>query len=96
MISRLSVVLHLDGHCVKTTAHREFLRLVNEFMELLTEPETVVIEAQIQLLRSFLEETDFAALRASDERLTGVVESWVRLSMNGKIMLEILEVPYEQ
>ncbi len=74
----VEVRLGLVGHCVETAAKMEFKRLMDALFE--EAGDTVELEARIELVRAFLEEADFPALRASDARLAGEEESTAILS----------------
>ena len=75
------VTLHLHDHCIETEARRELKRLMDLYFESDDEcPEE--IEEQIEILEKFLSRSDFPALRASDERLSGIIESVVRISID--------------
>jgi hypothetical protein len=52
-------------YCIESTAKREFNRLLVEYMA--AGGKDSVTESQIILLRSFLEEADFPALRGASE-----------------------------
>ncbi len=67
--------LSLSGHCVETAARNEFKRLMDEYFA--GAGESVGVEERLALLREFIETSDFKALRASDERLSGAVECTV-------------------
>ncbi len=70
------IILHCSGHCVETAARREFETLMNEYFD---GKGSLDIEAKLDLLSLFLRTADFPALRASDPRLSGVVDSRVLL-----------------
>jgi len=95
-MSKPTVVLHLNGHCVKTAAQKEFIRLVDQYMALPPYGEDVDMAFRIEMLRQFLENSDFALLRSGDERLTGVREAWVRMSRDDDLTLEVSEKPFQQ
>jgi len=70
--------LRLVGHCVETAAKMEFKRLMDAAFE--ETGDTADLEARIELIRAFLEEADFPALRSSDPRLAGEVEAEVNIA----------------
>ncbi len=74
------VKLHLHDHCIETEAKRELKRLMDLYFE--SDDKAQVIEEQIQILEKFLNRSDFPTLRASDERLSGIVESVVYVSID--------------
>ena len=53
-------------HCIETTAREEFWNSVNQYME--SGQEDKKIEERIELLKAFLESTDFKQLRSQSER----------------------------
>lgn len=85
------VTLHVEEHCVETAARREFKRLLDEFFTAAGGPDPA-LEEKIAILREFIEESDFAALRASDARLSGLSKSTVRLyrRVDGSVRMSIL------
>ena len=66
-------ILHLGEHCVETEAKARFRELVNRLLS--EEDTTGDLAMELELLRKFIEETDFPALRASDSRLRGEEEA---------------------
>lgn len=91
-----SIILHLNGHCIKTAAHREFSRLIDLYMALPADADDKGMAFKIETLRLFLENADFPSLRANDERLTGISEVWVRMRWDDELTLEISEEPFER
>ena len=87
----VAVNLHLHRHCIETEAKREFRRLMDAYFD--TDDVEGVLDGRIELLRDFLETSDFLRLRSSDRRLSGEGESDVviRRARNGTIVLEVLE-----
>jgi len=75
----MSLVIHLrlSGHCVETSARNEFKRLMDLYFA--GADESGDIEQSLALLREFIERSDFQALRASDERLSGAIDCSVSL-----------------
>ncbi len=74
------VHLRLDGHCVETAARGEFKRLMDRFFsDCGDEPD---LGERLELLREFIEISDFAALRSFDERLSGAVPCTVTVYRN--------------
>lgn len=63
------ITLQLDGVCIETAAKRHFQMLTREALEVL-DPIPALIE-RAELVRQFLEVTDFAALRAARPELDG-------------------------
>ena len=54
------------AHCIETTAREEFWNSVNQYME--SGQEDKKLEERIELLKAFLESTDFKQLRSQSER----------------------------
>jgi len=54
------------SHCIETTAREEFWNSVNQRMK--SGQEDKEIEEKIELLKAFLESTDFKKLRSQSER----------------------------
>ncbi len=79
-MTAVEVILRCVGHCVETAARREFERLMGEYFDGKGKLEN--IEARIELLSDFLNSADFPALRASDPRLSGEVDSVVIIQRN--------------
>ena len=64
-MTTIELVPTLD-HCIETTARQEFKHAVDRYLE--TGSSDVELEARIELLRSFLETTDFKRLRSESEK----------------------------
>ncbi|HOS39063.1 MAG TPA: hypothetical protein PLG31_04960 [Spirochaetota bacterium] len=62
------------GHCIEWAAKREYRTLVDRLIAN-AEREDPDAEARLALLLEFLEQADFAALRSSDEYLSGEKEA---------------------
>ncbi len=54
------------AHCIETRAREEFWNSVNQYME--SGQEDKKLEERIELLKAFLESTDFKQLRSQSER----------------------------
>lgn len=65
--------LHLVGHCIETEAKNELKRLMDDYFD--EKGDMGDLEVKMELLRGFLSDSDFAVLRSSDERLSGLTES---------------------
>ncbi len=65
--------LHLAGHCIETEAKNELKRLMDDYFD--EKGDMGDLEVKMELLRGFLSDSDFAMLRSSDERLSGLTES---------------------
>jgi len=86
----MNIILHIKTHCIETEARNEFKRLMDSFF---TDDDTEgLIEARIEVLRAFIEQSDFARLRSSDSRFSGEVESEVMLKWgeSGTVLHEFL------
>ena len=73
----IEIRLHLKDHCIETEAKHEFKRIMDSYFN--ADEESHDLEDRIELLREFLEESDFAQLRSSDPRLSGDTEADVIL-----------------
>lgn len=80
------VELHVGDHCIETASRKKLKQLMDEYFEDSGPPD---IEEQILILQDFIEQSDFAGLRSSDNRLSGEEESHVQLRRgeNGKVVL---------
>ena len=85
----IAVILHIKNHCIETEARREFSRLMETYFD--TDDVEGELDGRIELLRDFLENSDFRALRSSDQRLSGERESDVVITRceKGSINLEV-------
>jgi hypothetical protein len=54
------------SHCIETVAREEYWNSVNRFME--SEQENRELRQRIELLKAFLESTDFRKLRSASEK----------------------------
>ena len=86
----VTVNLHIRNHCIETEARREFNRLMDTYFN--TDDVEGELDQKIELLRDFLENSDFPKLRSSDQRFSGGQESNVVIKRNkrGRIVLEVL------
>lgn len=85
----VTVNLHIKSHCIETEARNEFSRLMDRYFN--TDDLEGELDEKIELLRDFLESSDFPKLRSSDMRLSGGQESDVVIKRgeDGNITLEI-------
>ncbi len=83
------VNIHINSHCIETEARNEYNRLMDTYFS--TDDLEGELDDKIELLREFLENSDFPKLRASDMRLSGGQKSDVVIKRNdnGAIILEI-------
>jgi hypothetical protein len=86
----VTVTLHIKNHCIETEARNEYRRLMDIYFS--TDDLEGELDKKIELLRDFLEKSDFPKLRASDARLSGGQESYVLIkgTGSGAIELEVL------
>ncbi len=92
MVSGMGDVhLYIKDHCIETEAKKEFRRLMDAFFT--DDFDTGDDEEKIEILRDFLEESDFSELRSSSEVLAGSREGEVILlrDKNGKVTLKVSE-----
>lgn len=71
-MKNVNIILHTGEHCIETSAKIEFRRLTDQLLESDSGSIDPELEKKIELLLYFLKNTDFNALRASDERLAGL------------------------
>ncbi len=87
--------LHLQGHCICTTAKNAVMRTMRTLLEEdPTDAETERLSSDLDLLQCFVRETDFETLRAKNPRLDGREDLRVRLcyqQATGDITLSILD-----
>ncbi len=77
-VKKDEVVLRLGVRgCIETTARHVRLKLADALMK--AEAQNPDGEGAVELLTAFLEQTDFKAVRASDEELAGQHEATVRI-----------------
>jgi hypothetical protein len=76
-------------HCIETTARQEFSKATSDYMQ--KGGEDKELEERIELLRMFLESTDFRELRKESEKyLTeGVTVRFILYLDDGKPMYEM-------
>ncbi len=94
MNNNTTIKLHLDKHCIETTAKNKLKLLSDNYMlDISTGNSIETLEKEIELLLLFLNDSNFKKLRASDIRLSGEVKSLVKLFYNefGDAELKILE-----
>jgi hypothetical protein len=72
-MNNITVTLHTGEHCIETSAKIEFRRLTDLLLESETDNTGSDLEQRIELLLHFLKNSDFNMLRASDERLAGII-----------------------
>jgi hypothetical protein len=83
----VEVKLHLLNHCIETEARNEYRQLMDKYFS--TDDLEGELDEKIELLRDFLEISDFPKLRASDARLSGEQESHVVIKRNGNGAIEL-------
>jgi hypothetical protein len=67
----VTIKLILNGHCIETAAKEALQKLLDAMLQ--SETDDKNLQQQYQLLYDFIKTADFKKLRASDERLTGIV-----------------------
>ena len=75
------VKLYLKNHCIETEAKMEYRRLLGLFFS--EDNPAAELSERIEILRIFIEQENFSALRSSDNRLCGMSESTVNLERKG-------------
>jgi hypothetical protein len=90
---KTSVILKTGGHCIETSAKKEFMRITGLILDSTDDTVQPEMEYGLELLKDFLETADFNTLRSSDDRLSGVVEGTCLLSRdeNGIPVLELMD-----
>jgi hypothetical protein len=73
-------ILQLDQHCIETTARHRHQRLMSQLLE--ADQEDPALASQLEVLRAFLEQTDFAAIRAAHPDLCGGTRMRVRITLD--------------
>ncbi len=84
------IQISISSHCIETAARKEYDSLMDRYF---TEDDTEgLLEDRIELLREFLESSDFSSLRDSDPGLAGSVPVTVEIFRNseGAVGLDIL------
>ncbi len=83
------VKLHLKGHCIETEAKRLLKKLTGQYFEGSGKGNEVL--EKVELLQDFIKQSDFARLRTENEKLSGIIESFVSITLDdrGKIILNI-------
>ncbi len=82
-MGKTSVLLTTGGHCIQSAAKDEFRRITRIILDSADNDILPVLAEQLELLKEFLENTDFNTLRASDERLAGIIDAECILERNG-------------
>jgi hypothetical protein len=78
------------SHCIETTAREEFWNLVNQYMD--SGQEDKKLEERIELLKAFLDSTDFKKLRSQSETylIEGKQVKFVVRWKKGKLNYEMM------
>jgi hypothetical protein len=84
---KVTVNLHLTKECIETEARNEYNRLMEKYFN--TDDLEGELDGKIELLRDFLETSDFKKLRSSDRRLSGGWESDVVIKRNSRGAAEL-------
>jgi hypothetical protein len=87
---KVKIDLHIKNDCIETEARNEYNRLMEKYFN--TDDLEGELDVKIELLRDFLETSDFKKLRSSDRRLSGGWESDVVIKRNssGAAELEVM------
>lgn len=78
----IRISLDLKEHCIETEAKAVFRNMVSRYME--SDAIDHEIEGKIELLREFIEKSDFKAMRSGDRKLAGGMDIKVILSRNAE------------
>lgn len=74
-------IFKIDQYCIKTGAKKKYDHLINNYFKIdITDQEKMVIEAQIETLKFFLENADFNRLRGLYPELNGFNEVQITLA----------------
>jgi len=76
------VILELDQFCIETTARRPYQSLMEEVLE--GEEEAPGVAETLEILREFLEQQDFPAIRTAHHELCGGYRVRVRIFRGGE------------
>lgn len=76
----VTITLSTDGHCIETAAKIELRKLTDRLLQSCSDSIDRETERKIELLQQFLRNTDFNALRASDDRLAGLTPALCNLT----------------
>ena len=87
---KTKINLVLGEHCIETESKNEFKRLMDQYFDLDEGVDGSDLEEKIELLRRFIEESDFLFLRGRDERLSGELSSNVVISGSSSGKIDIL------
>ncbi len=78
----MEIRLTLQRHCIETAAKKAYERLLGEyFQKSAAARDKIGLEMQIELLKRFLENADFAFLRNRYPELSGRWDTEVRLNI---------------
>ena len=76
----LSIKLHLKDHCIETAAKKKLQYLTDQYFNAKDDPD--ILLKKIELLKAFIEKSDFPKLRSGDVRLSGTIEVFVRIYLD--------------
>ncbi|HOK02000.1 MAG TPA: hypothetical protein PKX79_05595 [Spirochaetota bacterium] len=87
------VTLYTGEHCIETSAKNEFKSLTEKLLTCDDEKECEVLGAKLELLRNFLENSNFNELRSSDERLAGIIPGYciIHRDQKGDATIKLIE-----
>ena len=90
MITKMQI--DLNKHCIETAAKNEFKFLMDKYFT--TDSDNSNLENKIELLREFIEVSNFKLLRSSDIRLSGSADKDITIFLHkaedGSFTIEIL------
>ncbi|MEJ5363172.1 MAG: hypothetical protein WBK20_00705 [Spirochaetota bacterium] len=91
MNNTLKITLKTEGHCIENAAKEKLQELINTII--IRDEEDFILQSQYELLYEFIHTADFKTLRASDERLAGILpcECEIFKNVEGNIVVRIVE-----
>jgi hypothetical protein len=91
------MLLHLKNHCIETSAKQERRRVVSALLELDESTERFrKLADDLELITSFLENSDFRRLRSDRPELSGGSDIRVELTRDaepGEFVLSVVRTP---
>jgi len=72
-----AIVLQLDSFCIETTARRLYQQWTSQLLD--DDQDESALADKMELLRTFLEQEDFRAIRAQDQDLSGHAKARVKI-----------------
>lgn len=87
MNTMFKITLKIESHCIETAAKEKLQELIDTMIT--REEEDSTLQTQYELLYEFIHTADFKALRASDERLAGIVPCKCEIFKNAESNIEV-------